>query len=140
MIGSGTLVTDKKTVPAGHGLMSADAIGGNYDSDYIYYAKGNKIYVTDFASLPENLQVTLPEGEEVSAIQHIKYPQPASAGIIATTDYLAIASYAAGRYKVWLHKISSIGTIQTLAQPTSEGQGRVTCVNYVEQGKGNRTY
>lgn len=138
--GTPPLIQDSKTVSAAHGLRSADAIGGNYDSDYIYYAKGNKIYMTDFASLPENLQVTLPEGEVVTAIQHIKYPQPAAAGIVATTDYLAIASYAAGKYKVWLHTISSTGTIQTLAQPTFEGQGRVTCVNYVEQGKGNRTY
>ena len=141
MAGFGTplLIADNKNVPISHGLMSADVIGGNYDSDYIYYAKGNKIYLTDFASLPESLQVTLPAGEVVTCIQHIKYPQPA-AGVAQTTDYLAIASYAAGKYKVWLHTISSTGTISTLAQPTFQGDGRVACVNYVEQGRGNKTY
>lgn len=136
---SSPLIMGTNNVPQSHGLMSADVIGGNYDSDYIYYAKGNKVYVTDFASLPENLQETLPEGEQVTAIQHIKYPQPV-AGVPTTTDYLAISSYSAGRYKVWLHTISSTGTIQPLVKPTFEGQGRVTSVNYVELGRGNRTY
>jgi len=132
-------IQDSKTVPQTHGLMTADVIGGNHDSDYIYYSKGNKIYLTDFASLPENLQVTLPEGEIVTCIQHIKYPQPFS-GAVYTVDYLAIASYNNGNYKVYLHRISSIGTIQALAQPTFTGQGRISCINYVENGLGNRTY
>jgi hypothetical protein len=139
MIGSGDLVAGTKTVPATHGLMSADAIGGNYDSDYIYYAKDNNVYITDFTSIPENLQVTLPQGEVVTCIQHIKYPQPA-AGVNTTTDFLAIASYQGGKYKVWLHKISSTGTIQPLAKPDFEGQGKVSCLNYVEQGKGSRVF
>jgi hypothetical protein len=140
MSNSSGLITDTKTIQQTHGLMNADIIAGNYDSDYIYYAKDNKIYETDFASLPENLQVTLPEGETVTCIQHIKYPHPTSGAIISTTDYLAIASYAAGKYKVWLHKISSTGTIQALANPNFEGQGKVTCVNYLEQGFGNKTF
>lgn len=139
LAGLSDVIIDSKTVPQTHGIMSADVIGGNYDSDYIYYAKANKIYMTDFASLPESLQVTLPEGEQVTCIQHIKYPQPA-ANVVITTDYLAIASYANGKYKVYLHRISSTGTIQQLAQPDFEGQGRVSGVNYVEQGIGNRTY
>ncbi len=139
-IGSGTLVTGTNTVPQTHGLMSADVIGGNYDSDYIYYAKGNKIYETDYASLPENLQITLPDGENVTCIQHIKYPQPTGSTSVVTTDYLAIATYNTGNYKVYLHKISSTGTIQALTQPTFTGQGRVSCINYVENGFGNRTY
>jgi hypothetical protein len=133
------LVQDSKTVPQTHGLMSADVIGGNHDADYIYYSKGNKVYLTDFASLPETLQVTLPAGETVTCIQHIKYPQPA-AGVIYTADYLAIASYNNGNYKVYLHKISSIGTIQALSEPTFTGQGRISCVNYLENGNGNRTW
>lgn len=137
---SSPLITGTKTVPQAHGLMSADVIGGNYDSDYIYYSKGNQIYMTDFASVQENLQVTLPAGETVTSIQHIKYPQPNSGTVVLTTDYLAISSYANGNYKVWLHKISSTGTIQALPKPNFEGQGRVSCVNYLEQGLGNRTY
>ena len=133
------VVQQSVIVPQTHGLMSADVIGGNYDADYIYYAKGNKIYLTDLVSLQENLQVTLPAGEQVTCIQHIKYPQPAS-GVTTTTDYLAIASYSNGHYKVYLHKISSTGTIQALPQPNFEGDGRVSCINYVEQGNGSRVF
>lgn len=131
-----------KIVPQAHGIMSADVIGGNYDSDYIYYAKANKIYLTDFTSLSENLQITLAAGDQVTCIQHVKYPVPNAANIVVTTDYLVIAAYssATGKYKVWLHKISSIGTIQALPQPNFEGAGKVTSVNYIENGIGNRFY
>jgi hypothetical protein len=140
MIGSGNLITGSNTVPEAHGLMSADAIGGNYDSDYIYYAKANKVYMTDFASLPENLQITHPDNESVTCIQHIKYPQPLSANVPTTTNYLAIASYNNGNYKVWLCSISSTGTIQAPAQPNFTGKGRIASINYMENGLGNRTY
>ncbi|WP_177192143.1 PKD-like family lipoprotein [Chitinophaga arvensicola] len=133
------LIMAKDTLPATHGLMNASAIGGNYDADYIYYANGNKIYLTDVATTQEILQETLPAGETVTCIQHIKYPQP-TAGIPVTTDYLAIASYANGRYKIWLHKISSTGTIDALTKPNFEGDGRVSNVTYVEQGLGSRVF
>lgn len=136
---SSPLVMAKDTLPATHGLLSANAIGGNYDADYIYYALGNKIYLTDVASTRETLQVTLPTGEAVTCIQHIKYPQP-TAGVPTTTDFLAIASYANDHYKVWLHKISSTGTIDALPQPNFEGEGRVSNVTYVEQGLGSRVF
>ncbi|TKC57216.1 hypothetical protein FBD94_21560 [Pedobacter hiemivivus] len=134
------LVRDTKTVPQAHGLMSADIIGGNYDSDYIYYAKENKVYLTDAVSLQETLEFALPVGETVTCIQHIKYPQPAGNVEKYTTDYLVIASYVAGKYKVWLHKISTTGTIQTLDKPNFEGQGKVTSINYMEKGSGSRTF
>ncbi|MCD0488717.1 hypothetical protein LPB86_10770 [Pedobacter sp. MC2016-14] len=131
-------------VPQTHGLMSADVIAGNYDADYIYYAKGNKIYITDIISLTENLQVTLGAGEQVTAIQHIKYPLPGTTTTPTTviTNYLSIASYVAatGKYKVYLHNISSTGTIQALALPNFEGTGKVSSVNFIENGVGNKTY
>jgi hypothetical protein len=133
------LIQASAAVPDTHGLMSADMIAGNYDSDYFYYAKGNQIYITNLATLTESLQLTLPAGETVTCMQHIKYPQPAS-GVIQTIDYLAIASYAGGKYKVWLHELSSTGEIKPLSQPTFEGNGRVVTITYVEQGNGNRLY
>ncbi|WEK34039.1 MAG: PKD-like family lipoprotein [Candidatus Pseudobacter hemicellulosilyticus] len=133
------LIADVKTVPAGHGLLAASIIAGNYDADYYYYAQGNKLYLTDLASLTENLQLELPAGEEITCVQHVKYPQPA-ANVLYTTDYLAIASYSAGHYKIWLHRISSTGTVQPLAQPNYEGSGRVSCINYLENGIGARIF
>jgi hypothetical protein len=137
---SSPLITDSKIVPATHGLMSADKIGGNYDSDYFYYAQGNKVYMTDLASLPESLQITLPAGETVTCMQHIKFPQPSSASTVSTVNHFAIASYANGKYKVWIHEISSTGELKPLDQPTFEGNGRVATINYMEQGDGIRVY
>ena len=136
---SAPLIQASATVPGTHGLMSADMIAGNYDSDYFYYAKDNHIYMTDLASLPETLQVTLPSGETVTCMQHVKYPQPSS-GIVETVNYFAIATYAGGKYKVWLHELSSTGEIKPAPQPAFEGDGRVSTVTYVEQGQGNRLY
>lgn len=133
------MIQAKVTVPGTHSIMAATAIGGNYDADFIYYALGNKVYMTDLITLQEALQVTLPAGETVTGIQHIKYPQP-SAGIPITTDFLSIATYANGRYKVYLHKISSTGTIQPLAQPNFEGEGRINTVIYMENGNGSRVF
>lgn len=137
--GSAPLVTAKQPLPVAHGLMKASAIGGNYDADYIYYAVGNNIYMTDIAGLQENLQVSLPAGEAVTCIQHIKFPQPGT-GVVNTLDFIAIASFSNGRYKVWLHKPSSTGTIQPLAKPDFEGEGRVSTVIYMENGLGSRVF
>ncbi|SHM80627.1 PKD-like family protein [Chitinophaga jiangningensis] len=139
LLGSDSLIMKRDTLAPTHGLMKASKIAGNYDSDYIYYAVGNAIYLTDVTTATERLQVTLPEGEVVTDIQHIKYPVPAT-NVVYTTDYLAIATYKDGRYKVWLHKISSIGTIQPLAQPSFEGTGRINTIIYMEKGVGSRVF
>jgi hypothetical protein len=137
---SSPLIMAWDTLPATHGLMSASVIGGDYDADYIFYAKDNSIYVTDLATVREGLQVTLPAGETITCIQHIKYPQQVDATIQVTTDCLAVASYSNGHYKIWLYKISSTGTIQALSQPNFEGVGRVANITYMEQGSGSRVF
>jgi hypothetical protein len=136
---SAPIVMDSAIVPATHGLMRADLIAGNHDADYLYYVIGSNLYLTGLPGIAEQLQLTLPAGETVTCMQHIKYPAPAS-GVTYKVDYLAIATYANGRYKVWLQPISSIGTIQPLGQPNFEGQGRVSCINYLEQGNGSRVF
>lgn len=129
----------KDTLKPEHGLMKASVIGGNYDADYIYYAVGNNVYITDVVTTTERLQLTFPAGEAVTCIQHVKYPQPTASSTF-TTDYLAIATYSNGRYKVYLHKISSTGTIQPIATPNFEGEGRVSSVIYMELGNGSRNF
>jgi len=140
LIGSGALIMTQDTLKPEHSLMSASIIGGNYDIDLIYYAVGDKIYMTDVASLQENLQFTLPAGETVTCIQHIKYPQPVSTTVPITLNYIAIATYNAGHYKVYLHTISGTGTLSPLSQANFEGEGRVSTVIYMEQGNGSRVF
>ena len=95
--------------------------------------------MTDVASLQENLQFSLPAGETVTCMQHIKYPQPLTTAP-TTVNYIAIATYKAGHYKVYLHAISGTGTISSLPQANFEGDGRVSTVIYMEQGNGSRVF
>lgn len=138
---SGQLITTVDTLKPEHSLLSASVIGGNYDVDLIYYAVGDKIYMTDVASAQETLLFTLPAGETVTAIQHIKFPEsngnppPAS-----TVTKIAIATYKDGHYKVYLHALSGTGTISAMAQANFEGEGRVSSVIYMEKGTGTRIF
>ena len=135
-----TLITAMDSLPATHGLLSASAIGGDYDADYIFYAKGSQLYMTDIATAQENLQLSLPAGEAITCIQHIKYPQPTMAGLHYTMDKLAVASYKDGHYKVWLYTISSTGRVTGHDQPDFEGEGRVANITYLENGNGSRSF
>ncbi|MCK7556328.1 hypothetical protein MKQ70_15405 [Chitinophaga sedimenti] len=137
---SSPLIMSQQTLTATHGLMQSSLVAGNYDGDYVYYVVGNSIYRTDVATAAETLQITIPAGETVTCMQHIKYPQPASASVVNTLNYMAIATYANGRYKVWLHNISSTGNIEPQTAPRFEGEGRVSNVTYMEQGMGSRTF
>lgn len=139
LIGSGTMFMATDTLKPEHTLMHADLRAGYYDVDIIYYSVGNNIYLTDVASMQEALQFTLPADETVTCMQHIKYPQPTSTAP-STVNYIAIATYKAGRYKVYLHTISSTGTLQALPQANFEGEGRVNTVIYMEQGNGSRVF
>lgn len=139
--GSGVLIMNADTLKPQHGLMNASVIGGNYFVDLIYYAKGDKICMTDVASALETELFQLPAGETVTTIQHVVYPQmTANPPISPSISYIAIATYKAGRYKVYLHTISGTGTISAVTQPSFEGEGRVANVIYMEQGNGSRSY
>jgi hypothetical protein len=128
-------------VPPASNLIDADKVTGNYDYEILYYAKGNKIYRSN-VDVPPMLEsdkvITLPEGEVVTCMQHMKKPIPQSSTVISV-DKLAVASHANGRYKVWLFDLQS-GDIVPLSQPTFEGEGRVTCINYVQPEGGIRIF
>lgn len=134
----GTIVNGVDTLKPEHSLMHADKICGNYDVDVLYYSIGSDIYLVDLGSKVPSLQFSLPAGEVVTCIQHIKFPEPS--GTAGKIDKIAIATYKDGRYKVYLHSISSLRTIQAMAQPDFEGEGRVSSVMYMEQGTGTRLY
>jgi hypothetical protein len=127
------------TLKPQHGLMNASVIGGNYDVDFIYYATNGKIYMTDVATASETALIDIPAGETVTDIQHIKYPEPTSSSVVNAMNYLAIATYNAGHYKVYLHSISTTGTISPVT-PQFEGDGRVSKIIYMDKGNGTRIY
>ena len=57
----------------------------------------------------------------------------------AQVNCFAIATYADGKYKVWLHEFDA-GNLKPLTKPTFEGNGRVACINYVENNTSNFLY
>lgn len=136
---SGPLILVRDTLAPSHGLLRADKICGHYDVDIIYYSVGNNIYATDVASLQEKPQFSVPLDETITCIQYVKYPDPMIAKP-SKIDYVAVATYKAGRYKVYLCTVSSTGTLQSPSQPNFEGVGRVANLFYMEQGIGSRVY
>jgi hypothetical protein len=125
------------SVSASHGLMKADVISGNYDNDFVYYAIGNKVYLTDVISLQEKLQITLPDNEQVSCMQHIKYPDPPSSKI----NVFAVASYNGNNYTVRYYDISSIGELtHSSTYKDITGTGKIKSIIYMEQGKGSKIW
>lgn len=139
--GSGTVVMNADTLKPQHGLMNASIICGNYDVDLIYYVTNGKVYMMDVASATESEQFTLPAGETVTAMQHVKFPEPVGTPVPASTlSYIAIATYNAGHYKVYLSAISGTGSLSPVAQPAFTGDGRIINLIYMEKGAGTRIY
>ncbi|MEJ5053830.1 PKD-like family lipoprotein [Sphingobacterium sp. MYb382] len=136
---SRTLVTKDTLIASTFPILSADIIGGSYDNDILYYAKGNQLFAMDYSSLESTLQTTFGLDEKITLIQHIKYPVP-GANVVNKINYLAVATYANGRYKVWLFSINSLGRLVPKTTPDFQGSGRVTCVTYLENGEGSRTF
>ena len=136
----GKIVMNADTLKPQHGLMNASIIGGNYDVDLIYYVYNGKVYMTDVASATETPLFDVPAGETVTAIQHIRYPEPTGTPVPpATLNVIAIATYSGGRYKIYQHPISGTGTIAPVAA-SYDGVGRVTKMIYMEKGAGTRIY
>ncbi|GAB6007859.1 PKD-like family lipoprotein [Dysgonomonas reticulitermitis] len=137
--GSGTpIIESTKDFSPSHGLMNADKIAGNCEYDYIYYAKNNNIYQTDINSAPEKLLFTLPAGETITCMQHVRFPDSSAA---STVNYFVIATTANGKYKVRFYDISTIGELAPSSSMSDiDGDGSVACINYLEQGNGSRIY
>lgn len=136
---SRTLVTKDTLIASTFPILSADIIGGSYDNDILYYAKGNQLFAMDYSSLESTLQTTFGVDEKITLIQHIKYPVP-GANVVNKINYIAVATQANGRYKVWLYEVNSLGRIIPKSKPDFEGTGRVSNITYFENGEGSRTF
>jgi hypothetical protein len=130
--GASSLIGTSHVIPDTHALPHADCWAGNFTYDIIYFARDNKLYRAnmDVDPIVESLQFTLPAGEVVTCMQHMNKSVPQSPGTVVM-DCLAVASHANGRYKVWLFAMDT-GNLVSLPGPTFEGEGRVTCINYVQ--------
>ena len=137
---TGQLVLMDKALERDHPLLQADHITGNFDNDIVYYTKVNKLFALNFASMQSELQITFDSQTQVTCMQHIKFPAPGSAGVVNKIDYIAVATYTNGKYKVWLYKLDSLGNLIAKSSPDFEGNGRVSHINYIENGQGTRNF
>lgn len=67
--------------------------------------KDQKLYKYVIDNQHEEAILDLPAGEKVTCMQHIMYPNPMSETYGSKIDCFAIATYANGKYKVWLARI-----------------------------------
>ncbi|MDR1415071.1 MAG: hypothetical protein LBI96_04590 [Odoribacteraceae bacterium] len=130
--GSTSVIGESQDIPSTLQLPHADKWAGNFEYDIIYFARDNKLYRANMDTNPpvESLQVTFEPGEVITCMQHMVKPVPQSPGTVVK-NCLAVATYAAGRYKVYLYSIE-VGNLVPLEHPNFQGEGRVTTVNYVQ--------
>ncbi len=123
-------------LPATSGLITAEKRAVNADYGIIYFVKDHKLYKYIIDNQQELPILDLPAGEEVTCMQHIAYPNIMSTDFGSEINRFAIATYANGKYKVWLHEFDA-GDLKPLSEPTFEGNGRVACINYVKGSTSN---
>ena len=124
------------TLPAALNLLTAERWAVNANYGIIYFVKNQKLYRYSIDSGDEKVILDIPVGEEVTCMQHIIYPNLMSTDFGSLIDQFAIATYANGKYKVWLHEFEA-GDLKPLSSPSFEGNGRVACINYVSGNSSN---
>lgn len=124
-------------LPSTLNLVTAERWAVNANYGIIYFVKDQKLYRYSIDSGNEEVILNIPAGEEVTCMQHIIYPNLMSADDYGSViDQFAVATYANGKYKVWLYEFDA-GNLKPLSKPTFEGNGRVACINYVSGNSSN---
>lgn len=123
-------------IPSTHNILTAEMRAVNADYGIIYFVKDHKLYKYLIDGQYEEAILDLPAGEEVTCMQHIAYPNLMVDDFGSQINCFAIATYADGKYKVWLHEFDA-GNLKPLSKPTFEGNGRVACINYVSGSSSN---
>ena len=129
-------IVEIDTIPLTLGIVTAETRTVNANYGVIYFVKDQKLYKYIIDSQHEEPILDLPEGEKVTCMQHVAYPNFMSNYYGSEIDYLAIATYVDGKYKVWLHEFDA-DNLKPLSKPTFEGNGRVACINYVAESSSN---
>ena len=132
-------IKEVDNLPATLNLVSAERWAVNADYGIIYFVKDHQLWKYLIDSQYEEAILDLPVGEEITYMRHIAFPNPLSNMYSSEVNCFAIATYADGRYKVWLHEFDG-DNLKPLDTPTFEGNGRVACVTYVKDNTSNFPY
>ncbi len=106
----------------------------NGDENMMYMVVGNEIWSRNLSNRFEQLQYTVPAGEQITYIRHRKHTESGYAH-----NYVMIGTHSGGNYKVRMFE-KTAGNLHANPVFTLEGQGRVGDVLYVSPSVNNFTF
>lgn len=108
------------------------------DESMIYFSVGREIWSRNLANKFEQLQYTVPAGEEVTFIKHRKYT---GSGVQApyTYNYVMVGTKSGGNYKVRMFTKSS-GNLNAQPAFILEGKGNAADAIFISPAIGGTTY
>ncbi len=107
------------------------------DENMIYFVLGNQVYSRNLTNKFEQLQFTVPAGEEITFIRHRKYT--VTADLPFNYNYVMIGTKVGDNYKVRMFTKSS-GNLATTPVFTLEGKGIVRDVMYMAPSVSEYSY
>jgi hypothetical protein len=107
------------------------------DENLMYFVVGNQVYSRNLSNKFEQLQYSVPAGEEITFIRHRKYT--VTSDLAFNYNYVMIGTKVGDRYKVRMFTKSS-GNLATAPVFTLEGKGIVRDVMYVSPSISEYTY
>lgn len=131
-----TLTITPITIPTNSLLYDATMYALNQeDESILYFLKDNNIYSHNLDNGYEQLQFSVPQGEQVTQIKHLKYEE----GTAYTFNYIIIATQKAGKYVIrFFNKLS--GNLESTPVFTLRGEGVAKDILYISPNVYDSTY
>lgn len=118
-------------IAAGSKMATATVRGGYFDGAVVYLGSGGDLWQFTASDQSESLTWTAPAGEEITLIQHVKWPINVTTPAATDVSKVVVATHNAGRYKIWLATPGAGGLLTMPADPTYEGDGLVKCATWL---------
>lgn len=129
-----------KEVEAGAKIRNAQHFGLTVNEEsMIYFSIDNQVWSRNLANEKEELQATLPAGEKVTFIRHLKYENPFPFETPYTFNYILIGSTTNGKYRVRAFTKPS-GNLSAQPDFVMDGNGDVADVIYISPFMNDMTY
>jgi len=100
------------------------------DENLLYFTLGNQVWSRNLSNQNEQLQFTVPAGEEITFIRHRKYASTAPAEAPFRYNYVMIGTKSGANYKIRMFTKAS-GNLSPAPEFTLEGKGAVGDVMYI---------
>lgn len=109
------------------------------DENILYFSVGQEVWSRNLSNGAEQLQLTVPAGEQITCIRHRKYSGSTTTEQPFYYNYMLIGTTNGGSYKVRAFRKTS-GNLATTPDFTMEGKGSVGDVIYIAPPISNYTY